>query len=76
MPQIAKRLDLIPQNIPTPVLRGIEVGTLFYFHKYLGDTAQEQAVVGGLIFMGYEFLILSMDERPRPTMYPSAKNKN
>ena len=66
MPQLAKKLGIVPSNVPTPVLRGIEVGSLIYFRKYLGDSVQEQALYGGLLYLVYEMALLPrLEDRRR-----------
>lgn len=65
MPQLAKKLGIVPDTVPTPILRGIEVGALIYFRKFLGDTAQTQALFGGALFLAYETLLPRLEDRRR-----------
>ena len=53
MPQLAQKFGYFTE-IPKPVVRGIEVGTLLYCRNYFGSGPIQQAIIGGAVYAAYD----------------------
>lgn len=59
MPQLAQKYGYLTE-IPKPVCRGIEVGTLIYFKGMFGSNIMQQAIIGGALYAGYDHFVNNM----------------
>ena len=59
MPQLAQKYGYLTE-VPKPVVRGIEVGTMIYFKDWFGKGIMQQSVIGGVIYAAYDNYVNNM----------------